>query len=1044
MAFALTLLDGVRWRGEPVVGERPQALLAALAAAHCRAVPTDRLIEDVWGDDAPANANKALQVLVSRVRAAYGADAIVREDAGYRLGVPAGEVDALRLADLAQRVRRAVEAGDALPARELAAEITALTRALVSPADADGGALNVVRRTAAVHSAELAGPLGRALSATGDHEAALTWLAEAAARAPSDEAVLASLLRSEAAVRGTAAALDRYERHRTRLREQLGVDPGAALQRVHRDLLALDRPVREGLRYDATPLLGRAEDVRRLRALTRTARVVSIVGAGGLGKTRLAHVIGRDAEQPVVHVVELVGCTDPADLVAEVASALGVRDPVGARRPRSARSDVRARIAQHLASGPSLLILDNCEHLVDPVADLVAFLVATVDDLRVLTTTRAPLAIAPERAYQLGELDRTDAVELFRQRAVAARASVALDAAVVDDIVTRLDGLPLAIELAAAKVRVMSVEDIRRRLADRFALLRGGVRNAPDRHQTLLAVIDWSWNLLDEPERRALRWLSVFGDGVTLDTAESVLGDGALDAVQALVDQSLLVVTETTAGVRYRMLETVREYGRVRLAEAGEDAAAHDARRTWATRYAIAAYDDVFGPRQFAAMDALAAENVNLTDALRHALATTDPAAAVQLLAGLGAYWSVRGDHARVVALIDAVSVAVTGWRPPPELADATRAALTVLLYNAMISVDARTTPIRDLLVELGPDGAAEPRIRAMMTILLACSTTDPARTTARLADLADSPDRLVAAGALQWICHALENDGDPEGSIDAAERALALTRDEDGPWSSAILHAQLSGLHLQLGRHDEAVAHARASLPVLERLGAGDDLLQLRSSVAICALAAGQLDAAADELDRARAVSESDGVLGGAGSLRMCAAELDFARGARAAGLAGYREAVERMRAIRVPAGRALGMSPWIVHAEASALAAYAVHGDAGEGDDLYADCLRRAPEALSGQPLTDFPVAGTLLFGLGAWGLLRDALPAPDAVRLLALAERFRYIRAIPTMSWRNVEPCAERRAPGLIDALRAEYGDRRGPELLGEARDLVERLG
>jgi tetratricopeptide (TPR) repeat protein len=509
------------------------------------------------------------------------------------------------------------------------------------------------------------------------------------------------------------------------------------------------------------------------------------------------------------------------------------------------------------------------------------------------------------------------------------------------------------------------------------------------------------------------------------------------------VDQSLLVVTETAAGVRYRMLETVREFGRVRLVEAGEQDAAHAARRAWATRYATAACDDVFGPRQFAAMDALAAEEVNLTDALRHALASADPEAAVQVLAGLGAFWSIRGDHARVVALIDGVAMAVTGWRPPPDLADAARAGLAVLLYNAMIAVDERTAPIRHLLAALGPGEPGEPRIRAMMTILLAFDPTDPAKTSARLADLTGSPDRLVAAGALQWICHALENDGDPEGSIEAAERALALTRDEDGPWSRAILHAQLSGLHLQLGRHDEAVAHARASLPVLERLGAGDDLLQLRSSVAICALAAGQLDAAADELDRARAVRESDGVLGGAGSLRMCAAELDFARGARAAGLAGYREAVERMRAVRVPAGRALGMSPWIVHAEASALAAYAVHGDPDEGADLYAACLRRAPEALSGQPLTDFPVAGTLLFGLGAWGLLRDALPAPDAVRLLVLAERFRYIRAVPTMSWRNVEPCAERRAPGLIAALRAGYGDRRAPELLGEARDLVEQL-
>ena len=245
----------------------------------------------------------------------------------------------------------------------------------------------------------------------------------------SDESLLADLLRSEAAVRGPAAALDRYEQYRRSLRERLGTDPGELLRRAHRELLALDRPVRRGLRYDATALIGRDGDLERLRALTASSRVVSIVGTGGLGKTRLAHAIARDAAVPVVHVAELAGVSSADDVVGEVGSVLGVRDSIQGRRVLTAeqRADIRGRIAQRLAQSPGLLVLDNCEHLIDAVAGLVAFLVSATSDLHVLTTSRAPLGIAAERVYLLGELDTDDAVELFRERAVAARPNVRLD-----------------------------------------------------------------------------------------------------------------------------------------------------------------------------------------------------------------------------------------------------------------------------------------------------------------------------------------------------------------------------------------------------------------------------------------------------------------------------------------------------------------------------------------------------------------------------------------------------------------------------------------
>ena len=410
------------------------------------------------------------------------------------------------------------------------------------------------------------------------------------------------------------------------MRDRLGANPGEQLQRAHQYLLALDQPVRSGVRYDASTLVGRERDLERLRALMAGSRVVSIVGPGGLGKTRLAHVLAREAAVPVVHVVELVGVTSAQDIVGEVGSVLGVRDSVSGRRVLTAeeRADVRARIAQRVGQSPSLLVLDNCEHLIEGVAELVAFLVSTTAELRVLTTTRAPLAIASERVYLLGQLEVSDAAQLFCERALAARPTVRLADDVVASIVSRLDGLPLAIELAAAKVRAMSVEEIDERLENRFALLRGGDRSAPDRHQTLLAVIDWSWNLLDDGERRALRRLALFHDGFSLEAAREVLGDDAVDAVQGLVDQSLLSVRETPTGLRYRMLETVREFGRMQLVDAGEDGEARDALRRWATAYARLHGARLPSSEQLAAIDALSAEEVNLADELRGAISDRD------------------------------------------------------------------------------------------------------------------------------------------------------------------------------------------------------------------------------------------------------------------------------------------------------------------------------------------------------------------------------------------------------------------------------------
>ncbi|MDI1462197.1 BTAD domain-containing putative transcriptional regulator [Catellatospora sp. KI3] len=1047
MPITLSLLETVRWDGEPVLGDRPQALLAALAAAG-RTVSAARLVDLIWDEDVPANPPKALQVLVSRTRAAHGPDSVVRDGDGYRLGLDRSRVDTQVLADRIAAARSAFES-DPAQAAELAAAAVALGTVT---ADLGHGPLGSLRREAGHDLDQARLLLARARARLGEHAAALPGLTEARAAHPADEALLADLLRSEAAVRGTGAALSRYEAYRADLRDRVGADPGPELRRVYAELLAQDSPVRAGVRYEATALLGRAEDLRRLQALLAAYRVVSIVGPGGLGKTRLAHVLGREHSAPVVHFVELVGVTAPDDLVGEIGSALGVRESVSGRRALTPeqRADVRARIARYLDQAPSLLILDNCEHIVAAVADLVAYLAATTRELRVLTTSRAPLAIAAEQVYPLAELHTGDAVELFRQRAVAARPDVHLAGTdpLVAEIVERLDGLPLAIELAAAKVRVMAVADIARRLENRFALLRGGDRSAPDRHQTLLAVIDWSWNLLAERERRALRWLSVFHDGFTLGAAEAMLGDDALAAVQDLADQSLLTVVETgLGGVRYRMLETVREFGRMQLIDAGEDGAAERAQRAWAVDFSVRHARALFTPAQFDAVDAIRPEETNLSDVLRRTFATADPAATVQILAALAGYWIILGEHPRLLVLIEAAANAVAGWTPPPDLADAARIAIGMTLNGSLVANTPHSEVLRTALRRIGP-GGQDPWISAMVTMLTDIDPRSPDGYLQQLRAHAASPDLQLAAVALPWLSQALENLGDPDAAMEAAERGLLHVDSAAGPWSQAILHTMAAQLAMQLGRTEQATVHAYAALPVLDRLGARDDAAQLRSLLALAMISAGDIAAAADQLAELGDMQGPE-VIPGGGQLAvdLGIAELALARGEVEAGLAAYRDAGQQVRRLRMPGVTPTGLEPWVLLADAVSLAAHAYHAPADDptGATLYARSRGSALRALDpDHPYLDYPICGVVLFALGAWGLLRDALPVADAVRLIALADRFAYNRSMPTMAWARIAAEAERRAPGQLAALAVEYGDRRGPDLLDEARGLLERIG
>ncbi|MCK1796178.1 AfsR family transcriptional regulator [Streptomyces sp. XM4193] len=865
----------------PIGGARLRALLTALALTPGQDVRTDALIAAVWADsDPPADAQGALQALVGRLRRALDHSAIASGGGGYRLVAEPAQVDAGRFEQLADAGSRALLAGDAAGAVELLDEALGLWQGSPYADLPDAGGAAAVRAEAG--RLEAARTRAEARVALGEAGATLADLAVLCAEHPLDEPLQALRLRALRDAGRPAEALATYEAVRTELAELLGADPGPELRALHAQLLtqavpqtlpAADpeaaggpspaepaEPVRPpgNLPTRLTSFVGREEELAAIRTELGAFRLVTLLGPGGAGKTRLSLEAAEAlaAQWPDgVWLAELAPVREAATVPETVLTALGGRDTAsrataahGLRTVTdSAPPDPLAELAELCVGRRMLLLLDNCEHVVDAAAQLAETLLVQCPAVTVLATSREPLGVAGESVLVVDPLPQQTAERLLEERGAAGRTGfrAAQDPEAVAEICRRLDGLPLAIELAAARLRSLTPRQLADRLDDRFRLLNGGSRTALPRQQTLRAVVDWSWELLDTAEREVLRRLAVFSGGVALEQAEHVCGGGGVDTrdvavvLGSLVDKSLLVPVVTPDGaMRYRLLETVAEYAAERLDESAERTAVERRHLVCYRELARTARRLLRGPEQLRELDRLEREHDNIRAALHRAVDAGDEQEALSLTLSMGWFWQLRnhrGDARQWCAATAALGPDpfATG-RPAPD-------------------VSTRCTDVPPPLDgELLPE--ARRQVRMLGLAVADQSELDDERQVRLVRAVIDSyrpdqPQVCHSVGPLWYYARLLA--GEVESLRDDLDRTVAGCRKLDDDWelaSALRLRSRLRG-----GATPElrarAVADADESLELFGRLGDGWGIAEALSGRSEIREADGELTGAIEDL---------------------------------------------------------------------------------------------------------------------------------------------------------------------------------------------------
>ena len=878
MALELRILGPVQavraGRDVPLGGPRQRAVLALLLLDAGRAVPAGQLAEALWLGSPPAGAAKTLRSYVSRLRTALAPEvAVAARGGGYALIAEAGLVDAARFERLVGAGQGALGLGEAAVAAGRFAEALALWRgrALADVADVEPLALEAARleelRLVAVEGRAEA---GIALGQPGEVVAELERLvAEYPVRERLWRLLVLALYRAER----QADALAAYRRARAMLAEELGLEPGEELRELAQAVLrqevpAAPRQERHGLPARLTSLVGREEELAALGRLLGRTRLVTLTGPGGVGKTRLAVELADGAAERFpdgVWLADLAALTDAELVASRLMETLGVR--------QTGDLPVIEALRYRLRSAELLLVLDNCEHLLDPCARLAGELLGSCAGLRVLATSREPLGVAGEAVFSVpplavpaGPADEaaiaaSPAVRLFLDRAAArAGGDVAAAVATVGEICRALDGLPLAIELAAARTSALSVAEIERHLADKFRFLAYRRPVAGARHQALKAAIGWSYELLPEPERSSFRVLSVFAGGFRLSQAAVVCGTGdeaaAVDLVDALVSKSLVVAEASAAGTRYRLLETIREYAAGQLGEAGE---ADEVRLRHATTFLGLAERE----RDLAV---LAGEHDNFRTALEWSLereGETGP----RLAAALGGFWLARGLYQDGQSWLERAVAAV----PSAGLLRAELLRLLGTVLYAAGDLDRAGVVLAEGM--RAADAAGLPVVGARIAVLqVEIGSLATGNTPKAFADCEAAIAALEAAGDLAGLADAwtvlgkmrlFSGSGPPGGDEVALERAVgyarrsgngraaleasvwllfslntlrvpadvALVRAEQAfatadndPWEQAAIRQAFAPLYAYVGRFAEARAALASSRALWAKSGAGFD----------------------------------------------------------------------------------------------------------------------------------------------------------------------------------------------------------------------------
>ncbi|MCT2589949.1 winged helix-turn-helix domain-containing protein [Streptomyces sp. N2-109] len=1035
----LAVWDG---EGRPVrVPEvKVRALLADLLVHEGRPVSADRLIDDLWGGEPPGNPANALQAKVSQLRRALGRDRVLHQPPGYRLrldgaGQPEteAEVDADRFRSLTARARLLPDPG----AR--AAQLSEALEMWRGPAYADFADEEFVR-AAAHRLAELRLAVleeqAEARLAAGDHTLLSGELADLVAHHPLRERLRAVQLRALYRAGRQNEALASYAELRERLADELGLDPGPELAALHQAILRQDvslapppvaasaleqappTPVRprSNLPASLTALVGRDRSLGELGQLLGPAasapRLVTLTGPGGVGKTRLAVEAatrlaqGAEAEADVpdgVWLVELAGQRGGGvdELVQLISTVLGVRDdaPSGLPGLGGAPPAPADRLAAALRDRRTLLVLDNCEQVVGPAAELAELLLRAAPGLRVLATSREPLGLTGEAVYLVEPLQTADAVRLFTARAAASAPGFAPDEAAtreaVAEICRRLDGIPLALELAATRVRGLGIRELAARLGDSFRVLTSGRRGAPARQQTLRAVIDWSWELLSTPERVVLSRLAVHRDGCTLEAAEAVCaGDGVpreevLDLVTRLVDRSLVVMVDGgSAGTapRYRLFESVAAYATERLREREDLTGVRVRHLRYYLELAERAEPRLRGGDQQAWLARLDAESANLRAALDEAGGTEE---AVRLATALAWWWLLRGRLSEAHRSLAAVLSAA------PE--DAVRSELPLLRQAfALLTGDRTSAPAADApQSSLAPAHALRHARSLWLFAYGLFNAGDPAASedaNARAFDLFTSgaPDAADPADPadVRWgtaatlglrAMHALTR-----GDLTTLEydglRSAGIHREVGDRWGELQTVQPLAALAEIKGDYAEAAHLQGEGLHIAEELG-----LEAEVSTRLSGL--GRLALLAHEWDRARALHERARQLAATQGSRYgeIHAEMGLALGARRSGdLDGAERHLLHIRDRHSQVSSAVG--DHLLHAELGFLAEQ--RGDAAQAS---AHHLRGLDLARS---IGDPRALALSLEGLaGAAALAGDPAAAARAALLLGAAHAARH---------------------------------------------------